>query len=164
MNILQSRRPETNPLVIKQAGNNMQGNFYADQRMEGKYYRVFPANIRDIKFIQSLEKFIDVFPPAIGHGDGILIKAAYIDNEKVKTTASSLKLKCMSQEKANEAGYCAITTKISVDTEQRIILSMQESMRNTNAIWIVTDKPNKEGNNSGMFVQLGILKSSMLDE
>lgn len=164
MTLLQTRRTETNPLVTKQAGNNIQGNYYADERIAGKYYRVFPTNLREIKFIQSLEKFVDVFPPAIGQGDGIIIKASYIDNDKVKTTSSSLKLKCMSPQKAEEAGYCAITTKISVDTEQRIILSMQDSMRGKNAIWIVTGKPTKTGDNSGLFVQLGILKSSVLNE
>ena len=162
MTLLLNRKAETNPSISKRIGSNIQGECYSNEVIEGKFYRVFPINLNDIKFIQSLEKYIDVFPPAIGNGDGIFIKARFLDEKQIQTTAQSLKLKCVTEAKANELGYTPITTKISVDSEQSIILSMQESMRGRNAVWIVTGKNNE--NNTGLYVQLAILNESLKED
>ena len=162
MKLLLNRNAETNPSVSKQIGSNIQGECYSNEVIEGKFYRVFPLNLNDIKFIQSLEKYIDVFPPAIGNGDGVFIKARFLDEKQIQTTTDSLKLKCVTEAKASELGYTPITTKISVDSEQSIILSMQESMRGRNAVWIVTGKNDK--NNTGLYVQLAILNESLKED
>jgi hypothetical protein len=162
MQLLLKRNPETNPSIIKQIGSNLQGDCFVDDVKEGKFYRVYPSNLNDIKFLQSLEKYIDVYPPAIGNGDGVFIKASLLDDKQTKTTSRSLQLKCLSEEKAKELGYTSLTTKISVDSEQAIILSMQDSMKGKNAVWIVSGKPNND--NTGLYVQLGILNESVKDE
>ena len=164
MKLLLKRNPESNPLVIKYIGNNVQGQCFEEQSIEGKFYRVFPSDINDIRFIQSLEKYINVFPPAIGNGNGVFIKASLIDdNENIKAPVS-LKLKCLTQGQADELGYVSTTIPINVDSEQSIILSMQDSMKGKNAVWIVTNKKNKNNDNSGLYVQLGILRESIANE
>jgi hypothetical protein len=159
MKLLIQRKTEINPLVTKQAGNTIQGESYIETIKEGKFYRVFPMNIKDINFLQSLCKYIEVFPPAIGQGDGILVKASLVDGNEHKATPE-LKLKCLSEAKAKELGYTSITTKISVDSEQSIIISMQESMKGRDAVWIVTGALNQKDDNSGLFVQLAIFNQT----
>ena len=156
MKLLTQRTIETNPLVINQLGKTMQGDSYVETRKEGKFYRVYPSNMDDINFIRSLEKYVDVFPPAIGQGDGILVRSSFIDNQSDSKIPVSLKMKCLSEKKATELGYFAATTKINVQTEQKIIMSIQESMKHKDAVWIVTGNQDE----TGLFVQLGTMRAN----
>ncbi len=73
-NLLQNRRVEKNPKVLLRKDDPLKNDFtFSLQERVGKFYRVVPANARDVAYIRALQKGYDYFAPA--EGNGLIISA-----------------------------------------------------------------------------------------
>lgn len=64
-------RPEIDPEVIVPRPDNLSDIKFGTEIRSGHWWRVFPRNGKDVKFLQFLDHHIDKFAPA--DGDGLLI-------------------------------------------------------------------------------------------
>lgn len=70
------RHPERSPFFIKR--RDIGSDFHFDvKKAEGLWFRVYPQNMKEIRFAQTLEKNYTILAPAFG--DGILIRADLLE-------------------------------------------------------------------------------------
>ena len=67
-----NRTPVMKPEFVLRVDSGKETTFGISQA-SGLWYRVFPSNLREITYIQSLPKNIKVLTPA--NGDGVLVRA-----------------------------------------------------------------------------------------
>ncbi len=77
---------ENNPMAIEpgEPDHNNLIPYEATKTLTGTWYRVFPSNGMDVRFIQWLEHHTDKFAPA--RGNGILISQRAFDNLLMSST------------------------------------------------------------------------------
>jgi len=73
--VFKKRYPEDNPLFIRRVNEGSDFSFETVKAV-GSWFRVFPSNMREIRFLQMLPTHVHVLAPA--EGDGLLVKASII--------------------------------------------------------------------------------------
>jgi|TARA_R110000772_G_scaffold263638_1_gene383523 hypothetical protein len=71
MTLFKSKELVHNPKVLIRKDTKDADVAFDVRQLEGPYYRVFPANMKEISFIRTLKKNIFVYTPA--HGDGLIV-------------------------------------------------------------------------------------------
>ncbi len=71
MKLFENKELVHDPKVLIRKESKTDDVSFDIRELEGPYYRVFPANMKEILFIKGLKKNIFVYTPA--SGDGLII-------------------------------------------------------------------------------------------
>jgi hypothetical protein len=143
---------ETNPsIIIKTQKKNAVGQFDITIKQEsGEFYRINEVTPSMNELLSYATHGKDKFAPAIG--DGILVRCSLFGSE---SKISELIFPLMSEDKADSLGYTEdVTTWINIKKEERIVASMQSTLKGKDLVWVHDDEKknikivsNKRGDN-----------------